>query len=58
MATAAKLVLQHLRDAPMRTRAPREILAHLRTFLLPLTDGSVDDREEISNASPVRKGER
>src|SRR6266581_2367822 len=42
----------------MRNRTPREILSHLRNFLRLLTDSDVADREEISNASPVRKGER
>ena len=46
------------RDAPMRNSTPREILSYFRNFLLPLTDGSVDDREEIFNALVVRRGER
>ena len=43
---------------PIRNRTTLEILSNLRKFLLPLTDGSVDDREGISNASAMRKGER
>ena len=58
MATAPKLASQPLGDAPMRNTAPREILSHLRKFLQLLTGSGVDDREEISNASAVRKGER
>jgi hypothetical protein len=46
-----------MRDAPMRNRTPREILSDLRNFLRLLTDRSADDREEISNASKVQKGE-
>jgi hypothetical protein len=42
----------------MRNGTPREILFHLRKFLRLVTDSGIDDREEISNASPVRKGER
>jgi hypothetical protein len=42
----------------MRDNAPREILSHLRKFLRLLTDSDVAGREEISNASPVPKGER
>ena len=42
----------------MRNRTTLEILSHLRKFLLLLTDSGVDDREEISNASAMRKGER
>ena len=42
----------------MRNRASREILSHSRKFLRLLTGSGVDDREEISKASPVRKGER
>jgi len=34
-----------------------EILSHLRKFLRLFRGGDVDDREEISNASAVRKGE-
>lgn len=47
-----------LGDAPMRNSALREILSHLRKFLRLLTNGNVADREEISNASAMRKGER
>ena len=35
-----------------------EILSHLRKFLRLFRGGDVHDREEISNASAVRKGER
>ncbi len=42
----------------MRNRTIREILSHPRKFLRLLTDSDVADREKISNASPVRKGER
>jgi len=35
-----------------------EILPHFWKFLRPLRGGDVDDREEISNASAVRKGKR
>ena len=42
----------------MRNRTPREILSHFRKFLRLFADSGVDDREEISNASAVRKGER
>jgi len=41
-----------------RNGTTREILSHPRKFLRLLTDGGVDDREEISNASAMRKGER
>jgi len=58
MATAAQIALQPLEDVPMRNHTTREILSHLRKFLRLLTDSGVDDREEISNASAVRKGER
>ena len=42
----------------MRNRTTHEILSHLRKFLRLVTNSSADDREEISNASKVRKGER
>jgi hypothetical protein len=58
MAIAAKLALLPLWDALMRNRTPREILSQCRKFLRLLTDSGADDREEISNASKVRKGER
>ena len=58
MATAPKLALQPLGDASVRNSAPREILSHCRKFLRLLTGSCLGDREEISNASTVRKGER
>ena len=58
MTSAPKLALQPLGDAPMRNSALREILSDLRKFLRLLTDSGVDGREEISNASAMRKGER
>jgi hypothetical protein len=58
MATAAKLALQPLGNPPVRNSAPHEILSHLRKFLRLLTGIGVGDREEISNASTVQKGER
>lgn len=58
MTSAPKLALQPLRDAPVRNSALREILSDLRKFLLLLTDSGADGREEISNASAMRKGER
>jgi len=58
MATAPKLALQPLADAPMRNRTPREILSNPRTFLQQFSGSGVDDCEEISNASTMRKGER
>jgi hypothetical protein len=42
----------------MRNRPPREILSHFRKFLRLSMGSGVDDREEVSNASAVRKGER
>jgi hypothetical protein len=42
----------------MRNRTPREILSHRRKLLRLLTDSGADDRQEISKASPVRKGEQ
>jgi hypothetical protein len=53
-----KLALQPLGDAPMRNGTPREILSHFRKFLRLLTGSGVGDREEISNDSAMRKGER
>jgi hypothetical protein len=58
MSTPAKLASQPLWDAPTRNGTTREILSHPRNFLRLLTDSGVDDREEISNASAMRKGER
>jgi hypothetical protein len=42
----------------MRNRTLREILSDLRKFLRLLTVSRADDREAISKASPVRKGEQ
>lgn len=42
----------------MRNRTPHEILSHTRKFLRLLTGSDVDDREETSNSSVMRKGER
>jgi hypothetical protein len=42
----------------MRNRTPREILSDLRKFLRLFTVSGVDVREEIPDASAVRKGER
>jgi hypothetical protein len=58
MATAPELALQPLWDAPVRNRALRESLSHFRKFLRLSMGSGVDDREEISNASAMRKGER
>jgi hypothetical protein len=58
MAKAAKLALQQLADEPMRNRTTLEIISHLRKSLQLVGGNGVDDREEVSNGSAVRKGER
>ena len=58
MASAPKLALKQLADEPMRNRTTLEIISHLRNFLQLVAGSSVDDHEEVSNGSTVRKGER
>jgi hypothetical protein len=47
-----------MKSKAMRNLTTSEILSHLRKLLRLLTDSTVGDREGISNASTVLKGER